>query len=322
MISFADTWEPNMTRTTVAVALGLLITGMAFGQGTVGFELLRMEATARGAAASGALVAVSGEVDAMHSNPASIADLEDRWVSLTYLKHLLDFNSGTIGYAQSVRNYGTLGARITYFDYGSFDEATPQGEFTGRTFGANDILFSMSFARRIGSVYRIGVSVNYIRSQIEDYSASAVSTNIGFLVRTHAQVKGIQEVTIGAAVYNLGTATKAFIDDKDDLPMGFRGGFNAPLEYLPLTVSAQVTKWVDQDVQFALSGEFRPMDALRIRVGYSTEGHDQHLDTDKDTFAGFSTGFGIIHSKLRFDYALTSMGELGLINRFTISRMF
>ena len=295
---------------------------MAFGQGTVGFELLRMEATARGAAASGALVAMSGEVDAMYSNPASIADLEDRWVSLTYLKHLLDFHSGTIGYAQSVRDYGTMGARVTYFDYGSFDEATPQGEFTGRTFGANDLLFSLSFARRIGAVYRVGISVNYIRSQIEEYSASAVSSNMGFLVRTNAEVRGIKEVILGGAVYNLGTATKAFIEEKDDLPLGFRGGLYAPLEYLPLTVSVQATKWVDKDVQFALCGEFKPIDALRIRVGYSTEGHDQHLDTDKDTLAGLSAGFGILYSKLRFDYALTSMGELGLVNRFTISKVF
>ncbi len=311
-----------MKRTTAIAVLGLLMYGVAFSQGTVGFELLRMEATARGAAASGALVAMAGEIDAMYSNPATIADLEDRWVSLTYLKHLLDFHSGTIGYAQPVRDYGTLGARVTYFDYGSFDEATPQGEFTGRTFGANDMLFSLSFARRIGSVYRMGVTVNYIRSQIEDYSASAVSANLGFLVKTNAKVQGIKEVTLGGAVYNLGTATKAFIEDKDDLPMGFRGGLYAPLEYLPLTVSLQATKWVDQDVQFAISGEFKPIDALRIRVGYSTEGHDQHLDTDKDRLAGLSAGFGIFYSKLRFDYALTSMGELGLVNRFTISRTF
>ena len=102
-----------MKRTTAIAVLGCLIYGVAFSQGTVGFELLRMEATARGAAASGALVAMAGEVDAMHSNPASIADLEDRWVSLTYLKHLLDFHSGTIGYAQPVRDYGTIGARVT-----------------------------------------------------------------------------------------------------------------------------------------------------------------------------------------------------------------
>lgn len=311
-----------MKHTTAIAVLGCLIVGVAFGQGTVGFELLRMEATARGAAASGALIAMAGEVDAMHSNPASIADLEDRWVSLTYLKHLLDFHSGTIGYAQTVRDYGTIGARITYFDYGSFDEATPQGEFTGRTFGANDLLFSLSFARKIGEVYRVGISLNYIHSQIEDYSASAISTDLGFLVRTNAEIHGIKEVTLGGAVYNLGTATKAFIDEKDDLPLGFRGGLNAPLEYLPLTISLQATKWVDQDLQFALSGEFKPIEALRIRVGYSTEGHDQHLDTDKDALAGLSGGFGILYGRLRFDYALTSMGELGLVNRFTISRVF
>jgi hypothetical protein len=235
---------------------------------------------------------------------------------------LLDFNSGTIGYSQRVKSWGTMGARVTYFDYGSFDEATPQGEFTGRTFGANDLLLSVSFGRRIGSVFRVGGSVNYIRSQIEDYTASAMGVNLGFLARTQAEVRGIREVILGGAVYNLGASTKAFIEEKDDLPLGVRGGLCAPLEYLPLTVMFQVTKWIDQDVQFALGGEFTPVDMLRIRVGYSTEGHDQHVDSDKDTLAGLSGGFGILYGKLRFDYAMSSMGELGLLNRFTISRYF
>jgi len=84
----------------------------------------------------------------------------------------------------------------------------------------------------------------------------------------------------------------------------------------------QVTKWIDQDVQFALGGEFTPADMLRIRVAYSTEGHDQHLDTNKDALAGASAGFGVLYGKYRFDYALSSMGELGLLNRFTISGFF
>jgi hypothetical protein len=295
---------------------------MAWGQGTVGFELLRLEATARGAAASGTLVAIPGEVDAMHSNPATLGDLYYRWVSLTYLKHLLDFNSGTLSYAQPVKTWGTIGARLTYFDYGSFDEATSLGEFTGRTFSANDILCSVSFARRLGPVFRLGATLNYIRSQIQNYNASAAGVNLGFIARTQAEIHGIREVVLGGAVYNLGTATKAFIEEKDDLPLGFRAGLSAPLEYLPLTVSIQATKWVDQDVQFALSGEFTPVDLLRVRIGYSTEGHDQHLNTDKDAFAGMSGGFGLLYSKWRFDYAMSSMGELGLLNRFTLSRSF
>ena len=311
-----------MRRIALMVALVLGVIGVVYGQGMVGFELLRLEATARGAATAGTLVAVPGEVDAMHSNPAALADLFHRWVSLTYLKHLLDFNSGTLSYAQPVKTWGTVGARLTYFDYGSFDEATAQGEFTGRTFGANDILLSLSFARRLGPVFRMGATFNYIRSQIQDYTSSAVGVNLGFMARTQAQIRGIREVVLGGAVYNLGASTKAFIDEKDNLPLGFRGGICAPLEYLPLTVTAQATKWIDQDLHFALSGEFTPVDLLKIRVGYSTEGHDQHLDTDKDAFAGMSAGFGILYHKLRFDYAMSSMGELGLLNRFTISRFF
>lgn len=311
-----------MKRSIAITVLALGIAGMAWGQGTVGFELLRLEATARGAAASGTLVAIPGEVDAMHSNPATLGDLYYRWVSLTYLKHLLDFNSGTLSYAQPVKTWGTIGARLTYFDYGSFDEATSLGEFTGRTFSANDILCSVSFARRLGPVFRLGATLNYIRSQIQNYNASAAGVNLGFIARTQAEIHGIREVVLGGAVYNLGTATKAFIEEKDDLPLGFRAGLSAPLEYLPLTVSIQATKWVDQDVQFALSGEFTPVDLLRVRIGYSTEGHDQHLNTDKDAFAGMSGGFGLLYSKWRFDYAMSSMGELGLLNRFTLSRSF
>jgi hypothetical protein len=311
-----------MKRTMVVVIVGVVFNTLAFAQGTVGFELLRMEATARSAAAMGTLVAVPGEVDAMESNPATLADVAQPWVSLTYLKHLLDFNSGTIGYAMPVKNWGTMGARITYFDYGSFDEATPLGEITGRTFGANDMLFSASFARSVGPVFRLGGSLNFIWSKIDEYSASALGVNIGFPARTKARIEGIHEVVLGGAVYNLGAATKAFVTEADKLPLGFRGGLSAPLEYLPLTLMMQVTKWVDEDVHFALAGEFKPADVLRVRVAYSTEGREQRVDSNKDAFAGLSAGFGLLFREYRFDYALSSFGELGILNRFTISRHF
>jgi len=46
------------------------------------------------------------------------------------------------------------------------------------------------------------------------------------------------------------------------------------------------------------------------------------MDTSEDRFAGVSLGLGFVLEKFILDYPLSSFGEVGALNRLTLSGMF
>jgi hypothetical protein len=81
-------------------------------------------------------------------------------------------------------------------------------------------------------------------------------------------------------------------------------------------------KYQDSNLYFSAGGEFTISEILLLRLGWSTRGGEQHVGTDSDIFAGASVGLGIQTSGVVVDYSLTSMGELGTFQRFSIGGEF
>lgn len=52
-------------------------------------------------------------------NPASLGTLTLPRISASYLKHLMDVNSGSLSYGQYIQGIGNIGAGITYINYGT-----------------------------------------------------------------------------------------------------------------------------------------------------------------------------------------------------------
>jgi hypothetical protein len=299
---------------TFVASFSITLNLFAGAAGTTGFELFRVEPTARGAALAGSQIAVSNDLAALYWNPAGLATISTRQGSAGYLKHVLDFNAGHLAYAQPFPRIGTGAIGVTYFDYGSFDEATETGQRTGRTFGASDILLTVALARNVKGPVDVGASMKFLYSTIDNYTASAFALDAGLVY--HAPWS---QLDVAAGVFNLGTTLSAFLTQKDDLPLSLRAGFSKPLEHLPMRLSGEVDYYPeDEAVQAALGGELTMSEFLHLRFGYNTIGIDQRVGLDRDALAGFSIGFGLLWKRLTFDYALTSQGEVGFLNRITI----
>ena len=300
---------------TVALMGVILITSATFAEsaGTTGFELFRLDGFAKSSALGSSQIAVDGELHSFYSNPAGLASLERPAGGATYLKHVLDINLGTLVYARPVKNIGVLGLGLTYFDYGSFDRADENGQKLGE-FGASDVLITAAASRQLRDDILGGVSLKYLSSTIDDQSATAVALDAGIIYHT-----GYEGWDVGAAVFNLGTATSAFIDEKDDLPTTYKLGFSVPLEHLPVEFSFGGCYTEAEGVEGAGGLEITFIDEVRGRVGYNTLGIDQRTGTNSDGLAGFSGGIGLYFKNISVDYALTSMGEIGYLNRFTIA---
>ncbi len=288
----------------------------ASSAGTTGFELFRTDGYARNSALGGSQVAVSGGLHALFSNPAGLADIHHPSGSVGFFKHVLDLNSGNLAYARPVKKLGILALGVTYFDYGKFDKADENGQKLG-DFGASDILLTASFARELKPNLLGGVSLKFLNSTIDSYSASALAADIGAIYHT-----GYEGWDVGGGIYNIGFATSAFLTQKDDLPTSYKLGLSVPLEHLPVRLSFAGEYSSAESVRGAGGLELTFTKFLMGRIGYNTIGINQRVGTERDALAGFSGGIGLHAKNLSFDYSLSSYGEIGFLNRFTLSSTF
>lgn len=306
---------PHSIRTFSLVALLItLATAPALSQ-TKGFHFLRNSVGARPAAMGGAFVAIQSDPYAIAANPAALAGLSQRHGSFDYVNSLLDIQTGFGAYSHPLSN-GNVTFAVMYHDYGSFEATDAIGNSDG-TFSANSVVLTAAYARKYSKQLWLGAAAKYIHASIANYGSSAIAIDLG--VYYDSNILG--DLKFGAGVYNLGRTNSAFIETKEELPTRFEVGVSKKLAHLPLEYSIAGIKYLDEDFELALGGEFTISSNLFLRLGYNTIGRDQKLGTD-DRFAGISTGFGLVVQKYRLDYAYSSWGTVGSVNRFSFSLAF
>ncbi len=306
-----------MKRATFLVLSLSLVGQLAAGApATSGFQFLKMQVGARAAAMGGAFLAIPGDVNSLFYNPAGIASIASKAASFSYHDDLFDFNSGFIGYVHPEIGPGNIGVSVLYRDYGSLERTDVSGRELG-TFSANSIAFAASYGMSPIENLHIGGSLKYIRGAIDVYSADAVAVDAGVMYSIPAQ-----QLTFAVGLFNAGATMSAFVNEKHDLPMQLRVGLSKALAHLPLLLGVNVYKYNDEPWYFALGGEFTLTPNLFLRLGYDSYGRDLDVDSTKDTLAGASIGAGFLWQKISFDYAFSSLGALGSLNRFTISGRF
>lgn len=308
------------------IIIFVLLLGLTYGtlaaDGTSGFEFLRTDFSPRSSAMGGAYVAMRGDVNGLFHNPAGTAYMDFKQISANYSDYLLDIGGGFIAYSDHLPGIGQLSASLTYFDYGSFDEATQFAEKTGRSYGANDFAFGVTLADYLQNDLAYGVTVKYVRSSIDVWTASAVALDFGLIYEAPFQ----DDLFIGVSLMNVGKALSAFVNTKESLPTTLKIGFAKKLAHLPLVLNASINDlnvsenaFIDRLKKFSIGGEFTLSQLLRLRLGYD---NDLHNSLKTDTGAGFSgvnIGVGIHWNAYRFDYAFSSFGDLGNTHRFGIT---
>lgn len=280
-----------------------------------GFDFLRTFVGARPSAMAGAFIAMPGDIHNLVYNPAGLSAINKRQGSLTYLNHLLDFQSGFLAYAQPLYK-GTFAASVHFFDYGQFEGKDESNQDTG-DFGSNSLTFSLSYARTMITNLSVGLSAKYIRFQIDEFSETALAGDVGLIY-----VFPAQQLNVGVGLFNFGATTSAFIQTEDDLPLNVQVGASKQLAHLPLLVSGALVKFKGEGIDFRLGGEFKMSEQLFLRLGYNSVGQDQKVDTSKDRLAGASLGLGFKLNSVSFDYSFSSFGEVGSLNRITLIGQF
>ncbi len=293
--------------------------------GTTGFDFLRTPVGARASAMGGAFVAMPGDVYDLFYNPSGLSFIHQPIRAFSYLKHVLDFQSGSVAAVQPLQKIGKIGAGIQYFNYGSFDKTDQNGNKTG-TFGASNIAVNVAYANSLFgdeassgglSNFHYGMAVKFIFSKIAEYSSTAMAADFGFTYETP-----IQNLVVAGGVFNVGKSFSPFIQTKESLPLNYRLGFSKILAHLPLQLSVEGYKYQGENYGFAFGGEFTITQNFFLRFGYNSIGKDQKLGISNDKFSGLSFGTGFIWKSYHLDYGFTSSGAIGSLNRLSIIRSF
>jgi hypothetical protein len=286
------------------------------------FNFLRTDVGARAGALGGSIAAMSDDPNMVFYNPAGLATLSRRRVSLGYFKHLLDINSANLSWGERIDGFGYVGAGALYMNYGEFQRTGEEGQNLG-TFGAGELCAGVAYADAIGDRFRYGAGAKFIYSSIGEYSSSAVALDLG------TQYIAVPDrVVLGLSLLHLGAQLDPYATVGEDLPIDLRFGVALSPEHLPATFVVDVHRLTDERDSFAahfkafsVGVEFILSPNVFLRAGYNNE-RRQDLALTEGTgsgLAGFSLGTGIATGDYQFDYAFTSNGPVGAFHRFSIA---
>ncbi|HRE41612.1 MAG TPA: type IX secretion system protein PorQ [Ignavibacteria bacterium] len=284
------------------------------------YNFLNLGVDARSSAMANSFVSMHNDVNGLFYNPAAMTTMNRTKASVGFFKYLLDINSGNAAYTTKYKDIGFVGAGLRYLDYGSFKKFDEQSNDLG-TFGASDLAFSVGFAKNFNPDLSWGVNVKFIYSSIDEYSSTAIATDLGLLYYLPSN-----KFSAGLSLLNLGTQLSKYSNTSESLPINLTVGVSKQLDYLPLTVHLSLSNLTDKTDNFGdkfknfkVGGEFLLNDYVDLRLGYNNQ-QRQDLKTGSAVgLAGFSTGVGIKINNYRLDYAFNSLGNVGSTHRVNLA---
>ena len=310
-----------MTRSRQLIILASLLiasTAMQAQQATI-FPFLRGTMSARSAALAGSTVSMTGDLSTIVMNPAALATLKGQRVAGTFIKHVLDINSGYAVFGDHINDVGSYGVTASFTSYGSFERTDADGNMMG-DFGASDLAIAASFSRNLDTLITYGFTVKFLHGTIDDQTSTAMALDAGMLIQIPDS-----RVNVGFALLNAGAQLSTFDGVADRLPIDLRLGVNHRLKGLPLLVNFSlnhltddVDSFFDRFLNFSVGGELYIGDYVQARLGYDNATRNLSGVNVATQLTGVSGGVGVHLENLDIDYALSSMGSSALLHRVSV----
>ncbi len=286
---------------------------MAGSPGSKGAVFLKLGQGARANAMGESFVAIADDINALYWNPAGIAGIKERQATFMYSDWLEEIKYNYLAYVHPTQILGgIMGGAITLLDSGSIEKYDVNQQKQG-TFDGKDIALAVSYAREMMEGCSLGATVKYLQMKIAGEKSTGFGLDIGCLYKPQ-----IENLTLGVVMQNFGPKLKAFVSEKDALPLNFKVGGAYQLLDKALTVSLDVNFPSDNDTNFNLGAEYWVKEIVAIRAGYKTLTKDELKSSDLTFGAGFrlpGTGIGL-------DYAYCDYGDLGDTHRVSLMTKF
>ncbi len=314
------------------------------------FSFMSLPVSARINALGGSNVSLSdGDIAMGMCNPALLHAESHMQLQLNYSYYLPGtmFGSALYGHnfgeAKSLRtegvpekpNYFAVG--IHYLDYGKMAYADEDGNQTGGSFGARDILIDVMYARQLGRMFKVGVTLKPVYSIYEHYSSFAIGADVG----AHFQTQD-STFQMGLVLQNIGWQLKSFYSAEDGtgkemLPLNLQLGLTYRVKKAPLRFHLQIHnmqtwylnyEWTSLDKD-PVKGDIVPHDVkwydmlfrhtiwtieivpksekFYVALSYNHRRRAELNLIDQKSLAGFALGAGVRIKQARIDFAISQM---------------
>lgn len=291
--------------------------------GTTAASFLKIGIGSRADSMGTAFTGLADDATALYWNPAGLAQLERRSLSVTHNESFENIRHDFAGYT-----WGRTTTRWAGAIYGLYipselerrsgiNEADPFEPLTPIEgyFGAYDACAQVSAARAVSASLSLGFSVKAIQQSIDDQSAFGIGMDAGALYRApHSRL------SLGAAVVNAGTPI-TFREKSYVLPLTLRTGA-ALRVHNRLTCTADVVVPYDNYPSAAAGVEYKPLAMIALRGGYRYRLHGLELGDLSGVSAGMGLSLPLRGMTLVFDYAFVPYGVLGNAQRISLTIQF
>lgn len=202
---------------------------------------LNITPDSRSGAMGDAGVAILPDVNANFWNPSKLAFLEDKdAVGISYspwLRQLVpDVSLSYLSYAHVIDDRNTIGASLRYFNLGSI-QLSDNNQNNQGTYRPNEFSVDVSFARKFGENFSLGLTGRYIRSDLSNASfatgssqqtkaGTAFAADVSLYFRQPTQQFGTDATfAFGVDISNIGTKISYTTDGTQYfLPTNFKVG--------------------------------------------------------------------------------------------------
>lgn len=324
----------------------LSFTSIAQIGGEGAYDFLNLTSTPRVAALGGKLAALDeSDIGTILHNPALLNPEMHNQIAFSYVGYYADIKYGSFLYSRDAGLLGSFAVGSTYVNYGSFIEADPTGQITGK-FYANDFAVNLFWSKTFDTLFSIGINLKPVFSHLERYKSWGIAADIGAVYNSPNRL-----FTAGVALRNIGSMIKPYTPDTwQELPFEILAGFSKKLGHAPFRFVVTFHQLQNYDIYYqrdnsnttlgtddsqtenkvsllgkeALSHliigfEFQPVKSFYFRAGYNYQRRNELKILEKVSTVGFSWGFGIRISKFHFSYSRATYHLAGSTNHFSIT---
>ena len=317
------------------------------------FSFMSLPVSSRINALGGSNVSLSdGDISMGMCNPALLHEKSHQVLQLNYSYYLPGTMFGSVLYGHNFGEVKALADRrkegqpekpnyfavgVHYLDYGKMQYADERGNLTGGTFGARDILIDVIYARQLGRLFKVGVTLKPVYSIYEAYSSFALGADVG----AHF-VSPDSTFQMGLVLQNIGWQLKGFYSEEggsnhEMLPLNLQLGLSYQIKKTPLRLHMQVHnmqtwylnyEWTSNDKSLT-TGEMIPHDVkwydmlfrhtiftlevipkserFYIAFSYNHRRRAELQLIDQRSLAGFALGLGVRIKQARIDFAISQV---------------
>lgn len=277
----------------------------ANGIGTTMFQILQMPTNAYDAA----LANTSSMGDNSVLMNSSLIPFVKKSIILSHAIYLQDtkYSIGAINIP--LKSNSGLNISFCYFDIGNIDktlEYDDRYKYDG-SFNVNDKYLNVSYGRKIGQKFSAGLSLKYIRQNIDDISYSGMAASLSGLYFFS------KDTYFNLGINNFGPDVKGYA-----LPTNLYCSIVGNIGEKSVGIIQLDDYYNDEIINFKIAAETCFEDVLFIRLGYNIVLNKNYEGTNNDFITNFTLGAGLKFNKFFIDYAWLPKGDLGNIHMFTL----